>query len=64
MLVKEKKYGILALVIIATVYIAALVGWVLNLVKLFGLSTDDLGELILRIVGIFLAPIGAVAGYF
>jgi hypothetical protein len=39
-------------------------GWVMNIVKLFGMATDTItGELVVRIVGIFIAPIGVVAGY-
>ena len=44
---------------------AILVGWVLNIV-IFATSVSDLSkaETILRVVGIFVAPLGGVLGYF
>ena len=45
--------------------IAGVVGWVLNIVDLFGSQIFPLtGETILRIVGIFIVPLGAILGYF
>lgn len=38
-------------------------GWVNNIVTLFGLDGMS-GELLLRVAGIFIAPLGAVLGYF
>lgn len=39
-------------------------GWIANIVKIFGMSFDPLtAEAVLRVVGIFLAPLGAVMGY-
>ena len=46
--------------------VAVLVGWVMNIVQLIHLSgtaTLTLG-IILRIVGIFVPPLGAIMGYF
>lgn len=44
--------------------IAAFVGWVANIVKLFGLFGGGLSaELALRLAGVPLAIIGAIAGY-
>lgn len=41
------------------------VGWIMNIMTIAGSSFDVLsGMLILRIVGIFVAPLGAVLGYF
>ena len=42
---------------------AAIIGWVANIVKLFSLDTVS-GEMVLRAVGIFLAPLGAVLRFF
>lgn len=40
------------------------VGWVWNIVKIAGSDFAQItGLLILRIVGVFLAPLGAVLGY-
>ena len=44
--------------------IASLTGWIWNIVKLSDLGLDPLtGEVVIRVVGIFVAPLGAVMGY-
>lgn len=44
--------------------ILGLIGWVLNIITLFGASFDPFtGELLLRIIGIFVGPLGAIMGY-
>lgn len=49
---------------IAVVVMAAVVGWIMNLVTIFQTFDAALtGELIIRVAGIFLVPIGAVMGY-
>lgn len=49
------------------VAIALVVGWVLNIVALFGLASAPVTEVtlmfILRVVGIFVPPLGGVLGY-
>jgi hypothetical protein len=41
------------------------VGWVWNILKLMDLTFDPItGLAIVRIVGIFIPPLGAIAGYF
>jgi len=49
-------------------WIAMAVGWVMNIVKLFGLqgsTFNDVGvEMIIRIAGIPLVPLGGIFGYF
>lgn len=66
---KRKQLGftaneLLAVMGIAVVAIGA-AGWVWNIVKLagsdFGVFT---GLLIVRVVGIFVPPVGAIVGYF
>lgn len=45
--------------------VAGLVGWVMNIVKLAGSDFAVFtGLMVVRIIGIVLAPIGAVVGYF
>jgi hypothetical protein len=40
-------------------------GWIMNIVTISGSSFSDItGVLVLRVVGIFVAPLGAVLGYF
>lgn len=47
------------------IVLIACVGWVLNIVSIFNSSFDSLtGILVLRVIGVFLAPIGAVLGFF
>lgn len=49
------------------VVIAAVVGWVMNIYKIFtvGVPLAEFGVMeIMRIIGVFAAPLGAVLGYF
>ena len=40
-------------------------GWVWNIIKLVGMNLDPIsGLLIVRVVGIFVPPVGMVVGYF
>lgn len=39
------------------------VGWIMNIVKLIG-ATEIGGEELVRIIGIFAAPIGTLMGWF
>jgi len=60
MIVKE-----LGVLIGLALWIAGAIGWVLNIVTIAGSSLDPLtGEMLVRIIGIFIFPIGMVAGYF
>ena len=46
------------------VWAVAAVGWITNIVKIVGTDlTTITGEIIIRCIGIFLAPLGAVMGY-
>ena len=50
--------------VVFMVGIAALVGWIMNLVKLTHCSFDPLTtEPVFRAIGAIVAPIGAVLGY-
>jgi hypothetical protein len=41
------------------------IGWVWNILKLMDMTFDPItGLAIVRIVGIFIPPLGAIAGYF
>ena len=61
---KQRGYtGALALFIIA-LWVLTLGGWVANIVKLVGMDFGAItGLLIVRAIGIFIAPLGAVMGY-
>ena len=46
------------------VVVACGYGWVQNIIHLFRMTTVMSGEGAVRIVGIFVAPLGAVLGWF
>lgn len=53
--------------IILVIWFLAAIGWVMNIVKLIGFTGTiaAFGVIeILRVVGIFIAPLGAVLGWF
>ena len=56
--------AIVAAVVYLALVIASAYGWIANIVSLYHSSFDTItGQLVLRIVGIFVAPLGAVMGY-
>lgn len=64
---KQAGYTAVELLVIVWVALAIAggVGWVWNIVKLIAMNFDPLtGLLVVRIVGIFVPPVGAVVGYF
>lgn len=54
---------IFAFLLMMSLFFLAAVGWVLNIAKILQLDSIATGEAVVRIIGVFLAPIGAVAGY-
>lgn len=51
--------------VILGVMVAGFTGWVMNIISLVGMDgVLESGLGIARIVGIFVAPLGAVLGYF
>lgn len=54
-----KFFAGLGLVYVA-IWIAAIIGWVMNFIDTFGAEGLELG---VRIVGIFVAPAGAIMGW-
>lgn len=53
--------GMLAFVLM----IGGIIGWCMNIYKLFGESFDPLTAIAVgRVVGVFMAPLGAVIGWF
>jgi hypothetical protein len=67
MMRKQLGYTITELVMvlfIVSLTLAGAFGWVWNIVKLVGMDLDPItGLLIVRVVGIFLVPLGCVVGY-
>lgn len=62
--VGDTLLGILGLVLIFAVPLAGLYGWVANIVTLFHMDVILSGEGVARIVGIPIAPLGMILGYF
>ncbi len=59
-MIKDMFYVLLG----AGVVIAIVWGWIANIVEIFGMDFDPItGELVLRVAGIFVAPLGVVMGY-
>ena len=59
----EGIYG--AILLWSTVALIIGVGWAINIVELSKMSFDPLtGLAVLRVIGVFLPPLGAVLGYF
>lgn len=56
-----KLYGVAAIAFFS-LWIAAIAGWIMNIVEMFGDITTN--ELIIRAIGIFVAPAGALMGWF
>ncbi len=58
------KVGLFTWLMILTVVILGFAGWVMNIMTIAGSNFNDLtGLLVLRVVGIFIAPMGAVLGW-
>jgi hypothetical protein len=56
--------GYTAVLVYLGLLIAGTYGWCSNIVTIFHSNFNDLtGVLVLRVVGIFVAPIGAVLGF-
>ena len=61
--------GIGAVIIWVGISITALIGWVINLIAVINVLFTDAaiiltGKLLLRIIGIFVAPLGSILGLF
>lgn len=59
----QKGFTLLEMIMVF-VLIFGVGGWIANIVKMFAIMNDGItGMFILRIVGVFAAPVGAVLGY-
>lgn len=65
---QQKGFTVIPFVLMLVYFlvgIAAVIGWVLNIIDIANADFSHVtGMLIIRIIGIFVAPIGAVLGYF
>jgi hypothetical protein len=52
-------------IFVLVVWLLGAIGWVMNLITIANSSFDVItGMLVLRVVGVFVAPLGAILGYF
>ena len=59
----QKGFSLLEIIIVF-VLLFGVGGWIANIVKIFAIMNEPItGMFILRIVGVFAAPVGAVLGY-
>lgn len=60
-----KNHSIAISLSIIVICLICLGGWVANIVKIFGMAGGDVSAFFLiRLVGVVVAPLGAVLGYF
>ena len=49
---------------VVAIWLACIVGWVLNIVTIVGTPQFEFtGLLVARVIGVFVAPLGAILGY-
>jgi hypothetical protein len=52
-------------IFVLVVWLLGVIGWIMNLITIANSSFDVItGMLVLRVVGVFVAPLGAILGYF
>jgi hypothetical protein len=57
--------AIFTVLLFCSIALAAAVGWVWNILKLIEMTFDPLtGLLVVRVIGIFIVPLGCIVGYF
>ena len=64
---KSKQKGFTSFeLIVFTLWVAAIGGWIANIVKFVGMIGDNevTTMFIARVIGILVGPLGAVLGYF
>jgi hypothetical protein len=62
--VKQKRSALTMILVWIVLTVGIVGGWVANIVKLFDSGLEPLtGEVVVRIIGVFIAPIGVVMGY-
>lgn len=49
---------------IVALWLAGIVGWVMNIITIINIAPLEMtGMLVARVIGVFVAPLGAVLGY-
>lgn len=48
------------------IMVAGFIGWVMNIIKIFGAGpiSEWTATVLVRVIGVFVAPIGAILGWF
>lgn len=60
----KSELGFILVLTLAAVWVAAIGGWIANIVKIFGSAADPLTPFfIIRCIGVFVAPVGAILGF-
>jgi hypothetical protein len=58
-------YGLAGALTGIVLMLAAIVGYILNIVKIIGLIGQEISaEIVVRCVGVFFVPMGAIVGWF
>jgi hypothetical protein len=56
--------GLLGIGAIALIAIGGATGWAMNIIKIAGSDFSHIdGELVIRVIGVPMAPLGAIMGY-
>jgi hypothetical protein len=62
---KQSGAAVIAVIFSVALILIAGTGWVLNIVSIVKSDFAPItGMLVMRIIGVFMAPLGAVLGYF
>ena len=64
---KRNKYmtgGISYLIFMFSLLVFVLIGWVMNIMDLVKMDLTLTGLCVLKIIGVFIPPLGAVMGWF
>lgn len=53
------------IILVVLLWVVGLIGWIMNIVRLIDCNFDPIhAEVVLRVIGIFVAPMGSVLGFF
>ena len=60
---KRTEVSGVGLLLVVVVLLASVIGWCANIVKMVGITDGITGWLVLRTIGVFVPPLGAVLGW-
>ena len=61
---KSKNYGVGASIAFLVILALFIIGWILNIIDLIKMDIELTGVVILKIIGIFIVPLGSIMGWF